>query len=142
MLTLAGGLAVGLLNFGDRVGKISAGMFTIVGAFTFSLARATVTMAKRWSASRCCGKGGAPEFESAELTSALAPPRSYEHHDLRVSSHTHHLTLSSVAHPHPSLTASSRTTGAPTPSASAVRALTTTVSVRPPSPLFPRHCGC
>lgn len=25
-----GGLAVGLLNFGDRVGKISAGMFTIV----------------------------------------------------------------------------------------------------------------
>lgn len=26
-----GGLAVGLLNFGDRVGKISAGMFTIVG---------------------------------------------------------------------------------------------------------------
>ena len=27
-----GGLAVGLLNFGDRVGKISAGMFTFVGA--------------------------------------------------------------------------------------------------------------
>lgn len=26
-----GGLAVGLLNFGDRVGKISAGMFTFVG---------------------------------------------------------------------------------------------------------------
>lgn len=26
-----GGLAVGLLNFGDRVGKISAGMFTVVG---------------------------------------------------------------------------------------------------------------
>lgn len=25
-----GGLAVGLLNFGDRVGKISAGMFTVV----------------------------------------------------------------------------------------------------------------
>lgn len=27
-----GGLAVGLLNFGDRIGKISAGMFTVVGA--------------------------------------------------------------------------------------------------------------
>lgn len=26
-----GGLAVGLLNFGDRVGKISAAMFTVVG---------------------------------------------------------------------------------------------------------------
>lgn len=25
-----GGLSVGLLNFGDRVGKISAGLFTIV----------------------------------------------------------------------------------------------------------------
>lgn len=27
-----GGLAIGLLNFGDRVGKISAGIFTIIGA--------------------------------------------------------------------------------------------------------------
>jgi uncharacterized membrane protein YidH (DUF202 family) len=26
-----GGLAIGLLNFGDRVGRISAGMFTVVG---------------------------------------------------------------------------------------------------------------
>ncbi|EGG05936.1 uncharacterized protein MELLADRAFT_36460 [Melampsora larici-populina 98AG31] len=28
-----GGLAVGLLNFGDRVGQISAGIFTLVGHF-------------------------------------------------------------------------------------------------------------
>lgn len=28
-----GGLAVGLLNFGDKIGKISAGMFSIVGMF-------------------------------------------------------------------------------------------------------------
>jgi hypothetical protein len=28
-----GGLAVGLLNFGDKVGKISAGMYTVVGEF-------------------------------------------------------------------------------------------------------------
>ncbi len=28
-----GGLAVGLLNFGDKVGKISAGMYTVVGGF-------------------------------------------------------------------------------------------------------------
>jgi hypothetical protein len=27
-----GGLAVGLLNFGDRVGRISAGLFSFVGA--------------------------------------------------------------------------------------------------------------
>jgi hypothetical protein len=26
-----GGLAIGLLNFGDKVGRISAGMFTVVG---------------------------------------------------------------------------------------------------------------
>lgn len=28
-----GGLAVGLLNFGDKIGRISAGMFSIVGMF-------------------------------------------------------------------------------------------------------------
>jgi hypothetical protein len=28
-----GGLAVGLLNFGDKVGKISAAMYTIIGQF-------------------------------------------------------------------------------------------------------------
>ena len=27
---ILGGLAVGLLNFGDRVGRISAGLFTII----------------------------------------------------------------------------------------------------------------
>lgn len=32
-----GGLAVGLLNFGDKVGKISAGMYTIIGKHSFSL---------------------------------------------------------------------------------------------------------
>lgn len=34
-----GGLAVGLLNFGDRVGKISAGMFTLVGALNRETAK-------------------------------------------------------------------------------------------------------
>lgn len=33
-----GGLAVGLLNFGDKVGKISAGMFSLVGEFMHSAA--------------------------------------------------------------------------------------------------------
>jgi hypothetical protein len=28
-----GGLAVGLLNFGDKVGKISAAMYTIIGQY-------------------------------------------------------------------------------------------------------------
>lgn len=30
-----GGLAVGLLNFGDKVGKISAAMFSVVGEWSF-----------------------------------------------------------------------------------------------------------
>lgn len=32
-----GGLAVGLLNFGDKIGKISAGMFSIVGMSSLHL---------------------------------------------------------------------------------------------------------
>jgi len=36
-----GGLAVGLLNFGDRVGKISAALFTIVGMSSLALALAS-----------------------------------------------------------------------------------------------------
>lgn len=32
-----GGLAVGLLNFGDKVGKISAAMYTIIGQYNTTL---------------------------------------------------------------------------------------------------------
>lgn len=32
-----GGLAVGLLNFGDKVGKISAALYTIVGELVYNV---------------------------------------------------------------------------------------------------------
>ncbi|KAK2466108.1 hypothetical protein APHAL10511_001750 [Amanita phalloides] len=37
-----GGLAVGLLNFGDKVGKISAGLFSVVGKATQLSLRSTL----------------------------------------------------------------------------------------------------
>ncbi|RMJ21609.1 Vacuolar transporter chaperone 1, partial [Aspergillus sp. HF37] len=38
---ILGGLAVGLLNFGDRVGRISAGLFTLIAMATMVYALVT-----------------------------------------------------------------------------------------------------
>ena len=38
---ILGGLAIGLLNFGDKIGKISAGLFTLVAMATMVYALAT-----------------------------------------------------------------------------------------------------
>ncbi|KAI5478767.1 hypothetical protein MNV49_004593 [Pseudohyphozyma bogoriensis] len=51
-----GGLAVGLLNFGDRVGKISAGMFTIVAMSIMLYALVTY----HWRANAIRRKGSGP----------------------------------------------------------------------------------
>ncbi|KAL0638560.1 GTPase regulator Nrf1 [Maublancomyces gigas] len=52
---ILGGLAVGLLNFGDRVGRISAGLFTFVAMGT--MLYALVTFHWRAAAIRKRGQG-------------------------------------------------------------------------------------
>ncbi|KAM0751653.1 putative VTC1-protein [Meredithblackwellia eburnea MCA 4105] len=51
-----GGLAVGLLNFGDRVGKISAGMFTVVAMSIMIYALVTY----HWRANAIRKRGSGP----------------------------------------------------------------------------------
>ncbi|KAK4049398.1 GTPase regulator Nrf1 [Microbotryomycetes sp. JL201] len=51
-----GGLAVGLLNFGDRVGKISAGMFTFVSMAIMIYALVTY----HWRAAAIRKRGSGP----------------------------------------------------------------------------------
>ncbi|GAA6057702.1 hypothetical protein JCM3770_002652 [Rhodotorula araucariae] len=51
-----GGLAVGLLNFGDRVGKISAGMFTFVAMSIMIYALVTY----HWRANAIRKRGSGP----------------------------------------------------------------------------------
>ncbi|EEB06274.1 GTPase regulator Nrf1 [Schizosaccharomyces japonicus yFS275] len=51
-----GGLSVGLLNFGDRVGKISAGLFTLVAISTMGYALSIY----HWRASAIRRRGSGP----------------------------------------------------------------------------------
>jgi len=51
-----GALAIGLLNFGDRVGRISAGLFTLVAMAT--MIYALVTFHWRAKSIRLRGQGG------------------------------------------------------------------------------------
>ncbi|CAB57926.1 GTPase regulator Nrf1 [Schizosaccharomyces pombe] len=51
-----GGLSVGLLNFGDRIGKISAGLFTIVAIGTMGYALGIY----HWRASAIRRRGSGP----------------------------------------------------------------------------------
>lgn len=53
---ILGGLAVGLLNFGDRVGRISAGLFTLIAMAT--LVYALITFHWRASSIRQRGQTG------------------------------------------------------------------------------------
>merc|ERR1712014_330954 len=53
---ILGGLAVGLLNFGDRVGQISAGLFTLVALA--AMLCALVTFHWRAKSIRMRGQGG------------------------------------------------------------------------------------
>ena len=53
---ILGGLAVGLLNFGDRVGQISAGLFTLVALA--AMVYALVTFHWRAKSIRMRGQGG------------------------------------------------------------------------------------
>ncbi|MCJ1404310.1 vacuolar transporter chaperone [Xylographa trunciseda] len=53
---LLGGLAIGLLNFGDAVGRISAGLFTLVAMGT--MVYALVTFHWRARSIRLRGQGG------------------------------------------------------------------------------------
>ncbi len=53
---ILGGLAIGLLNFGDRVGRISAGLFTLVAMAT--MIYALVTFHWRAKSIRQRGQGG------------------------------------------------------------------------------------
>ena len=52
---ILGGLAVGLLNFGDKIGRVSAGLFTIVAMGT--MLYALVTFHWRAAAIRKRGSG-------------------------------------------------------------------------------------
>jgi uncharacterized membrane protein YidH (DUF202 family) len=53
---ILGGLAIGLLNFGDRVGRISAGLFTLVAMAT--MIYALFTFHWRARSIRLRGQGG------------------------------------------------------------------------------------
>lgn len=53
---ILGGLAVGLLNFGDRVGQISAGLFTLVALM--AMIYALITFHWRAKSIRMRGQGG------------------------------------------------------------------------------------
>ncbi|MCJ1255582.1 vacuolar transporter chaperone [Lignoscripta atroalba] len=53
---ILGGLAIGLLNFGDSVGRISAGLFTVVAMAT--MVYALVTFHWRAKSIRMRGQGG------------------------------------------------------------------------------------
>lgn len=53
---ILGGLAIGLLNFGDKVGQISAGLFTLVAIA--AMLYALVTFHWRAKAIRIRGQGG------------------------------------------------------------------------------------
>jgi uncharacterized membrane protein YidH (DUF202 family) len=67
---ILGGLAVGLLNFGDKVGQISAGLFTLVAMA--AMAYALVTFHWRAKSIRQRGQGGFDDrFGPTVLTIAL-----------------------------------------------------------------------
>ncbi|CAN6602077.1 vacuolar transporter chaperone complex subunit 1 [Trichomonascus vanleenenianus] len=51
-----GGLAIGLLNFGDRIGRISAGLFTLVAMCTMAYALVTY----HWRAAAIRRRGSGP----------------------------------------------------------------------------------
>lgn len=51
-----GGLSIGLLNFGDRIGKISAGLFTFVAMLTMIYALTTF----HWRANAIRKRGSGP----------------------------------------------------------------------------------
>lgn len=53
---ILGGLAVGLLNFGDKVGQISAGLFTAVAMMTMIYALVTY----HWRANAIRKRGSGP----------------------------------------------------------------------------------
>lgn len=53
---ILGGLAIGLLNFGDNVGRISAGLFTLVAMAT--MVYALITFHWRARSIRMRGQGG------------------------------------------------------------------------------------
>ncbi|CCG83546.1 Vacuolar transporter chaperone 1 [Taphrina deformans PYCC 5710] len=53
---ILGGLAVGLLNFGDKVGRISAGLFTVVAMMTMIYALVTY----HWRANAIRKRGSGP----------------------------------------------------------------------------------
>lgn len=53
---MLGGLGIGLLNFGDKVGRISAGMFTLVAMATMVYALVTY----HWRASAIRRRGSGP----------------------------------------------------------------------------------
>lgn len=67
---ILGGLAVGLLNFGDKIGQISAGLFTLVAMA--AMAYALVTFHWRAKSIRQRGQGGFDDrFGPTVLTIAL-----------------------------------------------------------------------
>ncbi|KAA8652184.1 hypothetical protein EYZ11_000515 [Aspergillus tanneri] len=67
---ILGGLAVGLLNFGDRVGRISAGLFTIIAMA--SMIYALVTFHWRAQSIRKRGQTGIDDrFGPSVLTVSL-----------------------------------------------------------------------
>jgi uncharacterized membrane protein YidH (DUF202 family) len=67
---ILGGLAVGLLNFGDRIGQISAGLFTFVAMA--AMIYALVTFHWRANTIRKRGAGGFDDrFGPTVLTIAL-----------------------------------------------------------------------
>jgi uncharacterized membrane protein YidH (DUF202 family) len=53
---ILGGLAIGLLNFGDQIGRISAGLFTLVAMVT--MIYALITFHWRAKSIRMRGQGG------------------------------------------------------------------------------------
>lgn len=53
---ILGGLAVGLLNFGDKIGRISAGLFTVVAMMTMVYALVTY----HWRANAIRKRGSGP----------------------------------------------------------------------------------
>ncbi len=67
---ILGGLAVGLLNFGDRVGRISAGLFTLVAMA--AMIYALLTFHWRANSIRKRGQPGAAGFDDRLGPSVLA----------------------------------------------------------------------
>ncbi|KAF2864101.1 vacuolar transporter chaperone 1 [Piedraia hortae CBS 480.64] len=67
---ILGGLAVGLLNFGDQVGRISAGLFTLVALA--AMCYALLTFHWRAKAIRTRGQGGGFDDRFGPTALALA----------------------------------------------------------------------